>query len=1152
LLAPLLPRLLAEPGLRDLASGILQPGSADLRLSVVDVAKPAAVAALHAALQRPLLLIVGRSDWARRYADELALWAAEPGLVLHFPATDALPYEPLTPDPDQSAERLAVLARLLSAEVGPLIVTSVRAVADKLMAPERFNQAAGWARTGQQVSPRALIERWLDGGYEPAAQVEGPGQFARRGGIVDVFPGGLSGEAMGLGYRLEFWGDEIDSIRSFDPVTQRSIARVDAVFVPPASEVLGEDDRHLWPARTEGEVPPPRPARLHVLRGRFADATLLDYVPADAAVLIDEPAQVASRWDELRDDAESLREDLTGRGELPADLERPYVPWDELQQRIERSGRRVVTLEHDPERETLPIAHAPVFAGRMRHFVDHVAGRQAREPASLTVIVSQQTARLSELLAERGLQTTADPVQAHGIVVLHAALSDGWRSDALGLELFSDSELFGVRKVRRPVRRSRRAASPEAFLAELSEGDLVVHVDHGIARYRGLIKMARSGADGLDGGAVIEREYLQLEYAEGDRLYVPADQADRVGRYIGGGDAAPSLTRLGTTEWARAKQRVRRAVRDIAQELLELYASRQHAEGFASAPDAAWQTELEAAFPYVETSDQVAAIQEVKDDMEKPRPMDRLLVGDVGYGKTEVALRAAFKAVLSGKQVAVLVPTTVLAQQHFNTFRERLGAFPVRIEMLSRFRSERDQRAVVEALAAGAVDIVIGTHRLVQKDVRFKDLGLVIIDEEQRFGVAHKERLKQLRREVDVLTLTATPIPRTLHMALSGVRDMSTIETAPENRIPIRTYLAEHDEGLLREAIVREIERGGQVYLVHNRVQGIETVANRVKRLVPEARVAIAHGQMHEDRLERAMLDFAAGDIDVLVCTTIIESGLDIPNVNTIIVNNAHRFGLAQLYQLRGRVGRGAARAYAYFFYARDGQLTPAAEQRLRAIFEATELGAGFRIAMKDLEIRGAGNLLGAEQSGHIADVGFDLYTRLLGEAVHALQAAQEGRPVISLARAQPSLDLPIEAFLPEEYVPGSEVRLTMYQRLASVESGPELGTLVEELEDRFGPLPAPAQNLVYLVSLRLAAARVDITEIASQGGQVIVKFPRRPEVDAEVLSRVAGTRVQVGSNQFRFAAGAGSAWMPRLMELVERCAAEPDAAGAAPGRRPA
>jgi transcription-repair coupling factor (superfamily II helicase) len=589
-----------------------------------------------------------------------------------------------------------------------------------------------------------------------------------------------------------------------------------------------------------------------------------------------------------------------------------------------------------------------------------------------------------------------------------------------------------------------------------------------------------------------EREYLLLEYAAGDRLYVPTDQIDRVSRYIGAEDEAPSLNRLGTQEWARSKERAKEAAEEVAAELIELYAARQIVPGYAFSRDTLWQQELEGSFPYVETPDQAQALSDVKEDMEKPQPMDRLILGDVGYGKTEVALRAAFKAVMDDKQVAVLVPTTVLAQQHYSTFRNRLAAFPIKLEVLSRFRTDKEQKVILEALEKGEVDIVIGTHRLIQPDVKFKKLGLLIIDEEQRFGVMHKEFLKRMRQEVDVLTLSATPIPRTLHLSLVGVRDMSVIETPPGERLPIKTFIAGYDDHLVREAILREKERGGQAFFVHNRVQSIHFIAERLRKLVPEASFIIGHGQMPEGDLESAMARFAEGSVDVLVCTTIIESGLDVPNANTLIVNQADRFGLTQLYQLRGRVGRGANLAYAYFLYEKGKRLTGDAEKRLRTIFEAAELGAGYGIAMKDLEIRGAGSLLGTKQSGHISAVGFSLYTQLLSEAVAELKAKKSGKEVELLKSSKippPTIELPLTAFIPDTYIADEPLRLGLYQRLAAIKDNPELTNFERELADRFGPPPAEAENLSYIIRLRLLGLKAGIKAIGMENGLIAVSF---------------------------------------------------------------
>jgi len=724
------------------------------------------------------------------------------------------------------------------------------------------------------------------------------------------------------------------------------------------------------------------------------------------------------------------------------------------------------------------------------------------------------------------------PLPAGALAVVHGSLPDGWsvRSDSRWLTLLTDAEVFGFVKQRRFTRPP--AGRRIDFLAELSPGDFVVHIEHGIGQFAGLTHLASDGQ---------EREYMEVRYAEGDRLFVPTDQVDRVSRYVGPGDQRPTLTRLGTQEWRRAKERVKRAVRHLARELLALYAARQVLEGHAFAADTPWQQELEGSFPYVETPDQAAAMQEVKLDMGSVRPMDRLVCGDVGYGKTEIAIRGAFKAVMDGMQVAMLVPTTVLAQQHYQTFCERLAGFPVRVEMLSRFRSDREQRDVVRDLAAGSVDIVIGTHRLLQRDVGFRNLGLVIIDEEQRFGVAHKERLKQMRQQVDALTLSATPIPRTLHMALGGIRDMSVMDTPPEDRLPIKTYVLEFDEHIAREAILRELERRGQVYFVHNRVYSIEAIAERVRRLVPEAEVAVAHGQMPEDQLERVMLDFARGAIDVLVCTTIIESGLDIPNVNTIIINQADRLGLAQLYQLRGRVGRGASRAYAYLFYDRHHSLTEPAQKRLQAIFEATELGAGFQIALRDLEIRGAGNLLGSEQSGHIGAVGFDLYTRLLADAVEELKALQRGEkpPVPSTALPPLAIDLPLVAHIPESYAPDLNLRLALYQRMTRVQHPQDVDDMTQELRDRFGPLPEPVHTLLYVVRLRALAREAGVQSIQTEDGQIVLRMMHGQRLPQERLRRQLADAAWVGPTSVRLSqARLREGWRDALLGVMSMLAA--------------
>jgi len=691
--------------------------------------------------------------------------------------------------------------------------------------------------------------------------------------------------------------------------------------------------------------------------------------------------------------------------------------------------------------------------------------------------------------------------------------------------LLTDAEVFGFIKQRRLVK--RRPVSHHQFIIELTPGDYVVHIEHGIGKFAGVVRMS------TDNG---EKEYLLLKYAANDKLYVPTDQIDRVNRYIGGGDHHPTLSRLGTQEWSRTKQKVRESVEEVAKDLLVLYAAREVVPGFGFSQDTVWQQELESSFPYVETPDQIEVQGEVKADMEKNKPMDRLVCGDVGYGKTEVAVRAAFKAVMDGRQVAVLVPTTVLAQQHYSTFKERLEVFPVRIEVLSRFKTPREQQAVIEGLTNGSVDICIGTHRLLQKDINFKNLGLLIIDEEQRFGVTHKEYLKKMRQEVDVLTLSATPIPRTLHMSLVGVRDMSTMETPPDQRLPIKTYVARYDERLIREAVLREMERNGQVFFVHNRVESIARIAEKLKSLIPEARVSVAHGQMPEGELERVMSDFSQDKSDILVSTTIIESGLDMPNVNTLIVNRADRFGLTQLYQLRGRVGRGASLAYAYFLFDKGRMLTPTAEKRLKTIFEATELGAGFSIALKDLEIRGAGTLLGPRQSGHISAVGFSLYCRLLADAVENRKARQAGVP--EKARPSqlpaPTLDLPLKAYIPEEYIADVETRLSLYQSLSRMDKPEQIESLAQEFGDRFGAMPVEVKNLLYALKIKLLATRAGIESVTTEDGLIVIRLLEGMQFTPQQHELPLPDGVRMGVRQVSLSYKGDKGWKAKLAGVLK------------------
>ena len=773
--------------------------------------------------------------------------------------------------------------------------------------------------------------------------------------------------------------------------------------------------------------------------------------------------------------------------------------------------------------------------GQFTHEVGEVA------PAGKAyVAVTQHALRLCEVLGEAGITARVidsldAPPERGQVYLVPGYLNEGWEVDGgpghPPLTLVTDTELFGTVKERRyrPARQ-REQLGDDIVLSDLIPGSYVVHVDHGVARFAGTTHMAGNGE---------ANEFLILEYAENDKLYVPTDHLDRVGAYVGAQDQPPTLTRLGTADWARIKERVKGSAREMAQELIRLYAVRQEAQGHEFSQDTIWQRELEDSFPFLETPDQLRAIEEVKADMEEVKPMDRLICGDVGYGKTEVALRAAFKTVSDGMQVGLLVPTTVLAQQHYATFSERLSPYPLQVEVLSRFRTPKEQQEVLLGLETGTVDIVIGTHRLLQKDVKFKNLGLVVVDEEQRFGVGHKETLKHLRNQVDVLTLSATPIPRTLHMALTGIRDMSVMNTPPEARLPVKTFVSEYNQDTIREAILREIERGGQVFFLHNRVRTIQQTAAELAELVPEARFMVGHGQMPEAELEEVMDAFADGEADVLVCTTIIESGLDMPNVNTLILDRSDRFGLSQLYQLRGRVGRGEHRAYAYLLLPRGQRITDAAEQRVQAILEASELGSGFRLAMRDLEIRGAGNLLGAAQSGQIHAVGLELYGQLLDEAVSELMAGgQDGEPGESESgRVElPRIELLVAARIPETYIPHLPTRLALYQRLARARERGKIPDFREELRDRFGPPPPATENLLMLVELRILAAAAGVESVVQTEGGITLGLLQDVASAKLPLQRVLGTAASVGNRQIRLSARAlGDQPMRRLTQTMER-----------------
>jgi transcription-repair coupling factor (superfamily II helicase) len=1047
----------------------------------------AAAAAFHAAVvaQESVLFLVVPTDAhvEQLTADARFFFATLKGVsdaeahdqVLPFPSQEVDPYRGLTPHFEVASARARALQRLAAGRAH-LVIASARALLPRLSDPQRLIATALTLKPGVEIPPHELGERLALAGFSPEDPVDEHGEFCVRGGVVDIYPAAESQPV-----RLEFIGDIIESVRRYDAATQRSLAGLDAIVVSPQRELLPSVDAPDDPAAFD------------------RSGTVLDYVrAAGASTAVFELDDVEERGRTLEEQWRASAVDMESRGRGVIPYERMAQPWDEVSHWL-AEARRISELAVDDidDTTTVHVSSPPTleYRGRINDWIEEI--RRARERDELTVFVAATPGRAErtlELLAEYnvpGRTVAADSLANAAVLVTTGQLSKGFRLPAAGLQIFTETDLF--EEERRAHERRRSAA--RSFIADFRDlkiGDLVVHVDNGIGRFVGLKKFsARPGED--------DQEFMELRYADEDKLFVPLERLDLVQKYTGG--ATPALDKLGGTSWEKAKARVKKAMRDMAEELLKLYAARKAVTGHAFSPDSHWQHEFGDAFEYELTTDQQAAIRDIAKDMESPTPMDRLLCGDVGYGKTEVAMRAAFKAVMDGKQVAVLAPTTVLAFQHARTLRERFAGFPVRIDMISRFRSKAEQKTVTDDLAAGRVDLIVGTHRLLSKDIVFRDLGLLVVDEEQRFGVAHKERIKQMRKKVDVLTMTATPIPRTLNMSLAGIRDMSVIETPPRDRLSIQTHVVRFEPEVIQRAVRTEIERGGQVYLVHNRVESIHSIAELVQRLVPEARVAVGHGQTSEDDLEKIMIDFVAHKFDVLVATTIVENGLDIPNANTIIINRADRYGLAQLYQLRGRVGRSDRRAYAYLLIPHEQTLSAIARRRLAAIREFSDLGSGFRIAALDLEIRGAGNLLGGEQSGHIEAVGFDTYIKLLDDTVRELKGEEledERHAAVNLR-----LDLRID----ELYVPDMNQRLGIYRRLASAKAVEDVASQLEELRDRYGPPPASIENLAEHARIRLAADRLGLESVDRQGSAVVLKFRQDAKLDPAWLLRLVQTR---------------------------------------------
>ncbi|MEU9888102.1 transcription-repair coupling factor [Sphaerisporangium sp. NPDC051011] len=1114
-LSGLLDLVIAEPRL----AGALDRSGEDVNLIAPPALRPFAVAAL--ARRRPVLAVTATG----REAEDLA--AALTGLVgddaiAVFPAWETLPHERLSPRSDTVGQRLAVLRRLAhpvsgDPAAGPLsvVVAPIRALLQPLvtglgdLTPVRL-------RSGDDADLDGVVERLVANGYHRVDMVEKRGEVAVRGGLLDVFP---PTEEHPL--RLEFWGDTIEEIRWFKVADQRSLEVAEGgLFAAPCRELLLTDEVRAR-ARELGEEHPALKEILDQLaegipvEGMEAFAPvlvdgmdlLLDHLPARASVFVCDPERIRGRAVELVHTSQEFLEaswiNAAAGGEAPIDLgAAAFRDLSEVRRHARELGQPWWTLapfaaiDQGGGQEAHPAAPGP---GDELYGGSEVIELSAREAESYrgdtqraladikgwlgegraVVLLSEghgPAERIVELL--KGVDVAARLVpsldSAPGRDVVHVTtgrVEHGFVGDSVAVLTHLDlvGQKASTKDMRRLPSRRRNMVDP----LQLKVGDHVVHAQHGVGRYVEMVQRSVQGAT---------REYLVIEYAKGDRLYVPTDQLDEVTRYVGG--ESPTLNRMGGADWAKAKSRARKAVKEIAGELIRLYSARMASPGHAFAADTPWQREMEDAFPYAETGDQLEAIDEVKRDMERAVPMDRLICGDVGYGKTEIAVRAAFKAVQDGKQVAVLVPTTLLVQQHLSTFGERFASFPVVVKPVSRFQTDGEIKATLEGVKDGAVDIVIGTHRLLNPDIRFKHLGLIIIDEEQRFGVEHKEAMKHMRTQVDVLAMSATPIPRTLEMGLTGIREMSTILTPPEERHPILTFVGPYDEKQIAAAVRRELMRDGQVFFVHNRVSSINRVAGRLRELVPESRVAVAHGQMNEQQLEKIMVGFWEREFDVLVSTTIVESGLDIPNANTLIVDRADNYGLSQLHQLRGRVGRGRERGYAYFLYPPEAPLTETAHERLATIAQHTEMGAGMYVAMKDLEIRGAGNILGAEQSGHIAGVGFDLYVRMMAEAVQEQKAKLSGEEVTE-ERADVKVELPVNAHIPHDYVTSERLRLEAYKRLAAVASDDDIAAVREELVDRYGRPPQEVDNLLEVARFRVHARRASLTDVALQGQHI-------------------------------------------------------------------
>ncbi|GFE57011.1 transcription-repair coupling factor [Geobacter sp. AOG1] len=1079
------------------------------------------LARLMPELAAPLLIVTPDSESAEELWRELCFYDGEAEGILYFPSWDTAPFEPVSPHADITGQRLNALFRLMDGRARA-VVTPLAALAQRVLPQQTLGEVSHYLVSGEEAERETLLGKLVKLGYSHVPLVEDRGSFASRGGILDIFPPNLPEPV-----RIEFFGDFVDTIRTFDPVSQRSLRPLSELVLLPSREVILTDEvlqgfairlkkrcddldiptirRRELTEQVQSAIYPPG---IEYLQPLFHPglSTLLDYTGPSAIRVLLDPEGLRAATVRREDEVIAALERAQAQDAITCNPPDLFLTSSELES-ILAGGRRLAIPsllldEGDAAIHRFTVADnadlrldlAPDSEGVLKPLVARLHDWLAERQRVVMVCHQRgQAQRLYELLAPYGLplDITDRPFPRElqrrdgKVAILVGEISRGFRFREDGVAVIAEEEIFGRRVKQRRGLSEARKKQLLTSLAELKPGDHMVHIDFGVGLYRGLQHLTLGDVEG---------DFLLLEYAGSDKLYLPVDRINLVQRYVGAEGIEPHVDKLGGVRWEKTKARARAAVQEMAEELLKIYAARQLQEGHSFGPRDELYREFEAAFAFEETPDQQAAIDDVLADMESKKPMDRLVCGDVGYGKTEVAMRGAFKAVMEGKQVAILVPTTILAQQHMETFVARFKAYPVRIEMLSRFRSPKEQKDILAGVKKGDIDIIIGTHRLLQKDVEFRDLGLLIVDEEQRFGVTHKERLKKYRAVVDIMTLTATPIPRTLYMSLMGIRDLSIIDTPPVDRLAIKTFVARFNDEVIREAVLRELRRGGQIFFVHNRVQSIGAMAEHLGRIVPEARIAVGHGQMDEKELERVMLGFMHGETNLLLSTTIIESGLDIPTANTLIVNRADSFGLAQLYQLRGRVGRSKQRAYAYFLIPGEGAISSDARERLRILQELTELGAGFRIATHDLELRGAGDLLGARQSGNIAAVGFELYTELMEETIRQLKGEE------LVEKVEPELKLRIPAFIPEDYVRDPNQRLVIYKKLTQADSPADVAEMEGELTDRFGKLPLAAVYLLEVMRLRLELKTLLVQEVEFDGRRLIFAFHQKTPVSPDTI----------------------------------------------------